>query len=249
MAITISAFVPKFRQNGGGVSMSGTFSPAPNAGDLIVVPGWAWQTPGWADGDATDNQSNDYDVAIISDANGQNKVAIFYTVCGSVSGSFIVTLNPSGLGNFFGVGGAVAITPASSWNQASCLDVTAKNTQNGQGASPNPVLSGTTASATHNNGVVVAAFAGDQTQASSPAVETVSPAWTEIAEEKDFSSYVPGECDVKIITAGGAQSCSWLLSNNCNLTAAIAVFKQTTDTGTGGGGKPTSYYDMQRRAA
>lgn len=216
MAITPSQVTGKFRVSGG-ASMAGSFGSLPAEGELVVVVGWGSNSNAWEAQDCVDNQGNTYSLVAVS-RRGTVDLAMWWCVSGPTSGTFTVTLNPRATGSFNGAGAAMSYASDAStvWRP----DAIARNNQ----ASGTAVSTGNTATLDVADQVVVAACAIMTNDQGSIAVESVSPAWTQEAEELSFATYCPGEVDSRIVAATTAQSCSWTIdvaSQSCSMVVTF----------------------------
>ena len=215
------AFVQKTsRITGSSVdSASGSFSSLPSAGNFIVVGISVFNSS--ADlpaGCVTDNQGNTYTRAVRGPVHATNTVpAIFYAEnIGSPSGTFTVTVDPSGTGNYIEFSAAEFSAMATS----SSLD----KTQTNEGDSATPT-SGTTAATTQADELVLAVLA---TGNSSSALGIDLPSgFTNITINQDESATVGHSFDYQIIAATGTQLADWgsVVVSNDPWSACIATFK------------------------
>lgn len=197
-------------------TITASFGSLPAIGSLIIVGVRGTGSANWADGDVTDNQGNNYDLAIVN--NAASDVAIFYTVVTTSSGTFTVSVNPAALGNTQMTAGAVEYSGL--WNQATCVDQTLAQTN----ASSTAAGTGTTGSLSATGEVVAAVMAAALT-ATSITVETVSPAWSEEYEELSVT-FGPGEFDTRVVSSTAGQACNWTLGEAHSSFTAIATFKE-----------------------
>jgi hypothetical protein len=215
MAITRSHTTGKFRVTVG-TPASGNFGANPAVGQLIVVAFWGVSNLAWQPQDCTDNQGNRYSLAAVSTV-ATRTCAIWWTIAGANAGTFTVSIASSVAGNLSGAGCATSFATDGTglWR----LDKRASAT----GSSTTPAT-GSTATLTVADEVVVAAMGAIANQASI-AVESVSPAWTEEAEELSFTTYMAGEMDSRVVSATTAQSCSWTLASTAGWVCAVVTFR------------------------
>ncbi len=211
----------KFRSTGPAVSAS--FPAAPLNGSLVTVAICAFTGANpWLPEDITDNQGGlDWRVALSTGSMDNIVIGIFYTVLTTTpSHPFTITIDEVTFGNQRG-SGAMVEWSGESWDIDTCLTATSEH----QALVSSSATTDNTASIPAGPHAVVAAvsaFTG--TDADTIAVETVDPAWTEESEELNFFTYMPGETDSRIVTAGGVQACNWTFNGNYDHTEAIAVF-------------------------
>jgi hypothetical protein len=215
--IAASQTTGKFRVSGG-ASSAGSFGTAPQAGDLIVVRFWGYPGPLWAPNHCTDNQGNTYSLAQVTPDtvfNGVN-VAVWYAVSRATSGTVTVTVATGAVGGMsYGAGCATSYTGSDVWR----FDEAAQAT--GSSAAPATGSTGTLVDATS---VSIATLGTSGTDQASITVETVSPAWTQDAEELSWASYIPGETDSRVLASTAAQSCSWTLSTSTPWACGVVTF-------------------------
>lgn len=190
----------------------------PTGGSLVVVVVWASDGIQWATGDVTDNQGNTYyrACALARPAAGSS-VAIYYAENIVASGTFTVTVNPANHAT------TELVMVATEWygdvtDRVRVLDRTHVNADSGTAVTVGP-----TSALNESAALVVAGFVIDVTQASIT-VESVSPAWTQEAEELDTGTYIAGEAASRVVAAGGAQSCNWTAASSAQWIAALAAF-------------------------
>ena len=203
------------------------FSTPPAVGSGIIVP-IAPYLPGVAPPTAVDNQGNTFQLAsthIDPGFNGARASILFLPRLAGVTAPYTVSVshqggNPWFLGNAIevsGVGGGLACLLTARTNGTSTAATTGTSL-----ASPVAEL------------FVAAAYASARA-ASSIAVESVSPAWTQEYEELPWTNST-GEADSRLRTAqtGVTQACNWTVTNNA-YAAVLAAFTATT----AGAGGPT----------
>jgi hypothetical protein len=195
------------------LSVAATFASPPTVGNAIVVPAVLWGGPAPA---CADNRGNTYSLAI-GQVNVSPRVAIFY--CAQIATSaapFTITLSSSP-SNYWVV---CAVEIGGLGGGPLLLDQTTSAT--GGSATPS---TGATAALTANGDLLVAVYSVSGSEASIT-VESVSPAWTQEAEELSFAHAV-GESDTRILTAGlgASASCTWTVPVSTGFAAAIAAFK------------------------
>ncbi len=217
-------------------SVSGSFSALPAAGNFIGVGVSVFS--GSADlptGCVTDNQGNgSYPRAVRGPVHAINTVSgIFYAEnIGSPSGTFTITVDPSGTGNLIEFGAAEFSNMATS----ASLD----KTQTNEGDSSTPT-SGTTATTTQADELVLAVLA---TGNSSSALGIDLPSgFTNITINQDEASTVGHSFDYKIVSATGTQLADWgsVVVSNDPWSGCIATFKAA-----GGGGATVTYPELER---
>jgi hypothetical protein len=215
MAITRTQTTGKFRISSS-TPASGSFGGLPTEGDLIVVVFWGSSNPRWRPQDCTDNQGNTYSLAYTAQDGGILDTAIWWCVTGPTSGTFTVSLDSAVVGNYSGAGAALSFSSTATgfWRPD------ARAFASGTSTSPATGNTGTLDAAEE----VVVAAVGVRAGQASITVESVSPAWTEEAEELNFVAYVPGEVNYRISAATTAQSCSWTLASSGVWTAIICTF-------------------------
>jgi len=200
-------------------SVAGNMGSTPATGSLIVVQCWAFAAFSWQAGDVTDNQGNTYHLACgITRVPTNSGAAIFYAENVTSSGTFTLTLNPQNTGS------TEMVMVATEWygdvtGQTRLLD--RAFTQYETDASP--TVGPTDAIYGQDDAVVAACFAILSGEASIT-VESVSPSWTEDAEELDFGLHIPGEAVSRVVTGGGTQDCTWSVASSAGWVAAMAVF-------------------------
>jgi len=225
--ITRSQTTGKFRVSNT-TPASGTFGTAPSVGDLVVVGFWGYLLPYWGPEQCTDNQGNRYSL-VARTAIGVNAIgSIWMTVVKNTGATFTVSLTKPGGGNFYGAGCATSFTSDVGW-------AIHDEVSTGTGTSTSP-STGSTATTAVDDELVVAIVTSITTNQASITVESVSPAWTEEAEELSWSSYTPGEMVSRNVASAGAQSCSWTLASSAQWAAAIATFREVVV-----GGGPSGY--------
>lgn len=229
MAITRSQTTGKFRVSAG-ASATGTFGAAPSVGDLVIVGFWGYAGPLWGPIDCTDNQGTRYALIARSVTNGNVTAAAWLGVVKASSGSFQVTVAaaPNQSSVLYGAGCATSWTTDAAW---AIFDEVARNT--GSSTAPS---TGSTATLATADELVVAVLAAGGTDQASITVESVSPAWTEEAEELSYATYIPGEMDSRIVNATTAQSCSWTLASSASWSCVVVTVRETAGGGGGGGG-------------
>ncbi len=214
-------------------SVSGSFAALPAVGNHVIVKCWGSDDDSAFDfgtGAVTDNQGNTYtrDVhpatAQIAASGFYHNCSIFSCKVGTSSGTFTVTANPAGAGSF----GAIVFEAeeVSGLDPTAWFDVGASASGN-----TNAPATGNTPSIanadSYQASVLSCAEAGGDGIFTSITVESVTPAWTQRAEELDGDTYEGGESDSRILTTTGAKSCSWSTSNTGNAywVCATGVYK------------------------
>lgn len=208
-----------------------TFASTPIAGNLIVVCIEGWRNGGFdmPTGGVTDNKGNTYTRAVQSalDSFGFQRTAIFYTYNIVSSATHIVTVDPTGTGNYLSwsateVAGAMTTDP---------LDKTQSQT-----GTTGAISTGTTAALAQAAEIVFAACTINSTNGA-VTVESVSPSWVQLFDQTDGGNHIIGEVDRRIVAATTAQSCSWTQAGTLAASsAAIATFMEA-----GVGGTPQLY--------
>ncbi len=210
----------KFRSSGAAASVS--FASVPLIGSLVTV---AYENYGganpWVAGDITDNQGGlDWRVAFSSGPIGNNTTVVFYTVLTATpSHPFTITIDELTFGNNRG-SGAMIEWSGETWDIDACL-VATKTGSDDNTTTPTTGNSAAIPAGQHAIVAVLSAYPGFDTTIT---VETVDPVWTEESEETNFATYMPGEVDSRIVTAGGVQSCSWVISPIGDTTYGLAAF-------------------------
>lgn len=199
-----------------------SFTSTPTVGNMIVVCVFGWRVPGGFDmptNGVTDNQGNTYTRAVQSSlmpTANDGSASIFYAYNVASSGTFTITVDPTGTGNYFSWS---ATEVAGAARSSDPKDQTTSST-----GSTNTPSTGTTSATAQNNEIVFINLTTNQT--GSPAVESVTPAWNEIFEQTDPINHFPGEVDYRVISSSGTQSGSWTIGNTGpRWAAAIATFK------------------------
>jgi len=217
MAITRGQTTGKLRTATAG-SLAGSMGGTPQSGSLVVVAVWAADGIHWATGDVTDNQGNTYYRACaLSRPAAGSSVAIYYAEGVVSSGTFTITVNPANHGNTEFVMVATEFY-GSVATRVRLLDRTHVNA-----ASGTAVALGPTSALNMTEALVFCAFVIDVSQASI-VVESVSPSWTQEAEELDTGTYIAGEAVSRVVSAGGAQSCNWTAASSSQWIAVMACF-------------------------
>lgn len=205
-------------------SSAATFVSTPTAGNLIVVTVFGWRTPGaggfrMASNAVTDNKGNTYTQAVqsaLDPTNSNVSTSIFYAYNITSSATFTITVDPTGVGNYF----SWAASEVSGATTGDPLDKTTSNT----GTNATAPSTGSTTATSQANEIVFAVHVNDVTQ-TSITVDTFSPVFTELMENLDAANHIPGESDYRVISASGTQSCSWTLASASPWSASIATFK------------------------
>jgi len=230
MAITRSQTTGKFRVSNGS-SLGAAFGGAVSVGDLLIVGAWGYitsiDTPDWLPGDCTDTENNVYVLASVSPFSVGLSCAVWFAIA-KTAATPTVTINPTGAANFWGVGCATSFVSDGAWG------VTDQRVRaSGNSSTPATGNTGTTEAADE---LIIAMLATEGVNQASITVESVSPAWTEEAEELSWTNYIPGEMDSRIVSAAGAQSCSWTIASAADWSASVTTFRECVAGGSGGGG-------------
>lgn len=196
-------------------SIALTFSTLPTVGNGLVVLVTGYNGT-YLTTSCSDNRSNTYQRATTLSL-GPVSVAIYS--CASVATSvapFTVTV---AAGTAYYVATAIEVSGVGS---GLVLDQTATASA---GASTS-ASTGTTPALTAAEELVVSVCSLGNTVASLT-VDAVSPAWTQEAEELNFSLHAVGESDSRIVTSaiGTTQSCGWTLASSVGWAGTIATFK------------------------
>lgn len=202
-----------------------SFTSTPAVGNMVVVCITGWRTAGSGGfevpaGSVTDNQGNLYRIAVVGDKSATTKrAAIFYSFNVNSSGTFTVTLDPTGTGNY----ASWSISEVSNCSRSDPLDKTAQQQSSGTTLSSN-----TTSATAQNNEIVFSCLASSVTEASIT-VGVVSPIFNQIYEQLS-DTYIPGEADYRVVSSSGTQACTWTVPTTCTYSACIATFKEITTT-------------------
>ena len=199
----------------GGTSMAQAFPGATTVGNLLVVEVWAFGNIDWAPGDVTDSENNQY--ALATGTTG--KPAIWYATA-TTTGTPTVTVDPLNQGSWFAQGSAQEYSAS-----GAILDRAVTN--NGSSTTPS---TGTSAATTVNDALIIAVMDISSNQASIT-VDAVSPAFTERAETLS-NAIMAGECDSRVVSAGGTQACSWTCATTGTWRACLAAFRNGSTGGT-----------------
>jgi hypothetical protein len=200
----------------GVVSLS--FDSLPSAGSTVIVLFQAYQAGLTLAADAVaDNQSNTYTRAASHVQATDYGVAVYHCLSvGSPSGTFTVTLTAGGTGACQGI--------------LTILEYTGIDALEGATATGSGLGAPTVTRAVGTASALQVAICGTVANQSSLVVNTLSPAWTEEAEQLS-SSYVPGESNSRLSDIGtGNFTAAWTPSSENIWFAAVAVY-----TATGGG--------------
>jgi len=203
--------------------VSVSFDTLPSAGSAVIVLFQAYQAGLTLAANAVaDNQSNTYTRAASHVQATDYGVAVYHCLSiGSPSGTFTVTLTAGGTGVCQGILTIIEFTEVAALEGATA-------TGSGSGA---PTVTRTVAAAA----ALQVAICGTVANQSSLTVNTLSPAWTEEAEQLS-SSYVPGESDSRVASIGtGDFTASWTPTSENVWFAAVAVY---TDAGAAGSVMP-----------
>ena len=203
-------------------SIALTFGSPPALGNGIVVAIITNNAAGNLTGCA-DNRSNTYFLAKAQTV-GDGKVWIFYAPLVTTSSApFTITVTAG----------------ASTYLVATAIEVSGVGTglgidqSAGQSSSGTAVATTATAALTVDEAFLVAAESVDGAQGSIT-VQSVSPSWTQEAEELSFSHAV-GEINSRVVTGalGTTASCSWTNASNFTWSAAVVAFKADRTPGIG----------------
>lgn len=199
-------------------SLAGSFGVTPAAGNLIVVCANAQGTGldgTWPASGCTDNQGNTYTQAKLQAINagvpGVLEGVIFFAYNVTASGTFTLTLTPSGGG-----------LPNISWIAAefSGLGAGALDQTSAQGSAATTADTGSTSATADANELVVA-----NTALSIAPVSISTPAgYTQLYQELLVANQAAA-ADYKIVSATGAQQAQWSLGASDTYAAVIATFR------------------------
>ena len=196
-----------------------SFATLPAVNNYVFVLSSRYAGGGTGTGNITfsDNQSNTWDF-VTDRGNTSNYESIGYAKVTTSSGTFTITLSMAGStsGNYY-------CSDAIEWSNVTAAtpvyDVTL--TAVGSGMSQN---TGTTATTTQANDLVLAVLSGDggnPMNISTPA----SAGYTSLAVQQNASAHIGFEASYKTVAATGTQSAAWTTTVTSTWSVGIGTFK------------------------
>jgi hypothetical protein len=202
----------------GADSYSLSFDSTPTAGNLIVCGVGAYN--GVTTCTASDNQGNTWAQAVqrLSGGTGERS-SLHYAVATTSSGTFTVTVNPSGASSDI----TIVIAEFSGNASSSVLG----NTNNGGGTSTSP--SSGSVSTTESGELVV----GNVSHAGSDRTITEGGGWTLIREDEGGSAHMPISMIYQIVPSASSVTATWTLGTGAvEWMAVAAAFKPSAAAAT-----------------
>lgn len=199
-----------------------TFDSSVTTSSLIVLNCWGYHASAngtmFPSGGASDSKSNTWTFIHERAADIDVSCAQYYAIAGTGGSSFQVTLDPLTTANY----GWWSITEVTGATTSSPLDQQRTATTNDAAATAtSTLLTGTLAQADE----IVFACMTSRNNKTSITVDTFSPAYTQITENLDWNTYVPGESVYRIVTATTAVNCTWTYVGAGRNSSALATFK------------------------
>jgi hypothetical protein len=200
---------------GSGTAPTRTFTTPPTVGNAIVVAvlSISRMTTG-----VTDNKGNAYTLANSWTNAGAQNVAIYYCPAITATGATFTLTATFALSTF----NFIVAVEVGGVGAGLTVDQSAGQTIFGA-TTPS---TGSTAAVIGAEHFLITGFATGTAQ-SSITVQSVSPSWTQEAENLTGTTAVAGEIDSRILTgaAGTTQSGSWTTSTNATYVAGLVAFR------------------------